>query len=201
MEAEKEVKKTGIQLITEERQRQIEVEGFAPEHDLGYVDDELAYAAVCYAIPGDNRIYVGDKPELWPFLEKYWKPAKCEFSHDRNYISERIRELQKAGALIAAEIDRLNNDQVKVFKFFTEDYHYACSGTTEQEAREYLTEYLDDSEILKVEEIPESLWDERTITMYEDNDKENEPFQMSIRECLEDDESSLIFTNDPEWIN
>jgi hypothetical protein len=34
--------------------------------------------------------------ELWPWDESWWKPG------------DRIRELAKAGALIAAEIDRLN---------------------------------------------------------------------------------------------
>ena len=104
---------SGVNLINEERQRQIEVESYTLEHDLGYVDDELAYAAVCYAIPGDDRLYEGDIPELWPWDKKFWKPAKCEFSHDENYISERVLELQKAGALIVAEIDRINTKKNK----------------------------------------------------------------------------------------
>lgn len=103
------MKKTGIELITEERKRQIEVEGWTAEHDTQHTNEELAIAASCYAIPGDERIYDGEVPENWPWEEKWWKPADCEFSSDENYHSERIKELAKAGALIAAEIDRLQS--------------------------------------------------------------------------------------------
>jgi hypothetical protein len=100
---------TGIELITQERQRQIEQEGWSVEHDAEHKNDELALAAACYA--GYKRIDSKEEfvdvyktrilryPEIWPFEGSWWKPTP----------DDRIRELQKAGALIAAEIDRLNN--------------------------------------------------------------------------------------------
>lgn len=99
--------KTGIELIAEERQRQISVEGFSPEDDNNYTTDELAVAAACYALPAELRIHkdlgsATDRsfvpmPTAWPWGREWWKPSP----------ENRIRELQKAGALIAAEIDRI----------------------------------------------------------------------------------------------
>lgn len=43
--------KTGIELISEERQRQINVEGWTAEHDSEHVNNELALAAACYIVP------------------------------------------------------------------------------------------------------------------------------------------------------
>lgn len=82
----------GVAAIAAERRRQIEVEGWTPEHDGQHKRGELARAAACYAIAYD----LGSERELlWPWAEDWWKPA------------DRIRDLEKAGALIAAEIDRL----------------------------------------------------------------------------------------------
>ena len=91
--------KTGIEIIAEERQRQISVEGWTPEHDAQHENGELAIAATCYAYP-ETALYVGEiRVENWPFEPEYFKPSP----------RDRVRELAKAGALIAAEIDRLNN--------------------------------------------------------------------------------------------
>lgn len=88
--------KTGIELIAEERQRQIEVEGWTVERDKEeHAIGELALAASCYAMTPDLRP-AELPPSHWPWVN-YWKPSP----------NDRIRELQKAGALIAAEIDRL----------------------------------------------------------------------------------------------
>lgn len=100
----------GIELIAAERQRQIEQEGWTPEHDAGHGEGELAEAAACYAMPErarqipvegetdlENGATSGVSSVLWPWDESYWKPTP----------NDRIRELVKAGALIAAEIDRL----------------------------------------------------------------------------------------------
>lgn len=90
--------KTGIDYISAERERQVNEEGWSNEHDTHYKDSELAYAAVSYALPDDSRYgYLDEKPEHWPWHDKWWKPTP----------DDRIRELSKAGALIAAEIDRL----------------------------------------------------------------------------------------------
>lgn len=108
--------KTAIELIAEERQRQIEVEGWTPEHDQYHAGGELANAAACYALAASwRKIYrpiVTDKTPpllgahtlmsgtmIWPWLPDWWKPTP----------NDRIRELVKAGALIAAEIERLQN--------------------------------------------------------------------------------------------
>lgn len=91
--------KSGIELITEERNRQIGAEKFSNLHDDEHTEGELAYAAACYACNHDQppRIKNGEtSPPKWPW-GGWWKPSP----------NDRIRELQKAGALIAAEIDRL----------------------------------------------------------------------------------------------
>lgn len=77
---------SGIDLIAAERERQVSVEGWTPEHDDMHAHGELATAAVGY-ITGDSDKF----PISWPF--KSTTP---------------VRDLTKAGALIAAEIDRLN---------------------------------------------------------------------------------------------
>lgn len=91
----------GLGLIAAERQRQIEEEGWTLEHDDSHGEDELAMAAACYALPaGVRRWQFGSRGpillrSLWPWEPKWFKR------------SDRKRELVKAGALIAAEIDRL----------------------------------------------------------------------------------------------
>lgn len=94
--------KTGIELIAEERERQIKIEGWTEEHDKQWNKGELARAAACYIaedIPNaeviihfSNEYY----ENAFPWDPEYWKPT-----------SNPVRNLQKAGALIAAEIDRL----------------------------------------------------------------------------------------------
>ena len=100
-----------IMLIADERDRQIEVEGWTAEHDDKHTMGELAQAASCYALPGELRLYIPDAPENWPWAAELWKPANCEFDTDENYIEERVKELKKAGSLIIAEIERLQRLQ------------------------------------------------------------------------------------------
>lgn len=83
--------KTGIELIEAERKRQIEVEGFTPEHDKQYKEKELAFAAICYWTPPQFRTL--EPPENWPFEKSRWKPSP----------DNRIKELVKAGALFLAQ--------------------------------------------------------------------------------------------------
>lgn len=100
---------TGIESIAAERQRQIEVEGFAPEKDAEYVHGELVDAARCYLMAAFFERVFGRPPNLqelgelgfWPWDSSWWKPE-----------GGRVRNLEKAGALIAAEIDRLQSDPV-----------------------------------------------------------------------------------------
>lgn len=101
--------KTGIELIAEERQRQIEVEGWTAEHDDQHTNGELADAAAVYALNEDSKEYLDEHwgndnlLHFWPF-DLDWLKLTPE---------NRVRELQKAGALIAAEIDRINRLKTK----------------------------------------------------------------------------------------
>lgn len=88
---------SGAELIAAERRRQIDVEGWTPEHDAEHDHWDLPMAAVCYAAPPGHYIRYGAQPEGWPWRARDWKPSP----------DDRVRELVKAGALIAAEIDRL----------------------------------------------------------------------------------------------
>lgn len=85
---------TGAELIAAERARQIEVEGWTPEHDDEHDDNELPKAAVAYVLASRNLVL--GSWAFWPWHEDWWKPS-----------DDPIRNLVKAGALIAAEIDRL----------------------------------------------------------------------------------------------
>ncbi len=112
----------GLELIAAERQRQIEEEGWTPEHDAGHSEGELAEAAACYAMPERARLIpVEDETDLttgettgiaeclWPWVRTWWKPTP----------DNRIRELAKAGALIAAEIDRLQAIEIREKRNFS----------------------------------------------------------------------------------
>jgi hypothetical protein len=81
--------------VLAERQRQISVEGWTPEHDDAHSGGELADAAACYALWGGG-INPGNWREFWP-----WAPEWLKHSEPR-------RMLVKAGALILAEIERID---------------------------------------------------------------------------------------------
>ena len=80
-------------LITAERERQISAEGYTPDHDLGRAH-ALVDAAKCYLRAGSQK--PGTVPIGWPWADHYWKPT-----------GDPVRDLTKAGALIAAAIDSL----------------------------------------------------------------------------------------------
>ncbi len=95
----------GAALIAAERTRQIKEEGWSPQHDDQHKGAELVKAAICYAMAGvypegtqaADRILSHTIKHWWPqeLAQKWWKPK------------DRMRNLIRAGALIAAEIDRL----------------------------------------------------------------------------------------------
>ena len=94
--------KNGVELIAAERRRQVRVEGWTAGHDDEHEEGELARAAACYAMPPATREmakgqYFKIRTAVWPWDQEWWKPTP----------NDRVRELVKAGALIAAEIDRL----------------------------------------------------------------------------------------------
>lgn len=109
--------KDGATLIAEERRRQVETEGWSAEHDDEHGADDMARAAACYATPDyrrsmESRVQPGSTrspefyvsvPRMWPWFADDWKPSP----------DDRVRELAKAGALIAAEIDRLQRKAAK----------------------------------------------------------------------------------------
>lgn len=84
--------------VLAERHRQVSVEGWTPEHDDEHDTGEMARAAACYALgkPEVHGYRVGAHVTLWPWDWKWWKPKN------------RRRDLVRAGALILAEIERLD---------------------------------------------------------------------------------------------
>lgn len=114
---------SGTTLISEERNRQIESEGYNWEHDDSHTDGELALAGAVYAIPSDWRTVMAGlngrsniQRLLWPWEWESFKPKYIKdtttFTISQN-TNQRIKELVKAGALIAAEIDRLQRIKIK----------------------------------------------------------------------------------------
>ena len=90
---------SGIEAIAAERQRQIDVEEWSSDHDDGYIDGALAAAASCYAgwdITSEFNTRDRILRDIWPWDWSCWKPKS------------KRENLVRAGALIAAEIDRLD---------------------------------------------------------------------------------------------
>jgi len=89
---------SGIERIAVERQRQIEREGFTVEHDAHHDPLDLVEAALSYMLAAETpeRWTFGAKPPRWPWSAATWKPSRGP-----------ARNLEKAGALIAAVLDRL----------------------------------------------------------------------------------------------
>ena len=94
--------------VLAERRRQIDAEGWTTAHDDAHKDGALALAASLYAFQaisdanhghGLALARRGSCPALWPWAADWWKP------------SNRRRDLVKAGALILAEIERLDRIQ------------------------------------------------------------------------------------------
>jgi hypothetical protein len=92
--------------VAAERRRQMEQEGWTPEHDDAHHDNALARAAAVYAAPRGWRTGMvpvrGGERALWPWDLQWYKPATVGIP------GERRRELVRAGALIIAEIERLD---------------------------------------------------------------------------------------------
>ena len=110
----------GAEMIAVERRRQVEAEGWTTEHDDTHEGGELALAAACYASPkpllvhekrvvqlnssrGISDAYQYDHAERLGYYDAW--PWEAEW--DKRNQHGRLRQLTIAGALIAAEIDRL----------------------------------------------------------------------------------------------
>lgn len=81
--------------VLAERLRQIEAEGWTPEHDDDYKRDELIYAAACYCMSAAGEIFETFE-KMWPW-DVNWRKSTTP-----------RRDLVKAAALILAEIERLD---------------------------------------------------------------------------------------------
>lgn len=89
----------GADLIRTERVRQVFEEGWTADHDLEHDACELVMAAAAYAhhaVGQLNGSCYDDGPKDWPWETEWWKPSE-----------DPVRNLVKAGALLAAEIDRI----------------------------------------------------------------------------------------------
>ena len=101
---------SGLKLIAVERQRQIDDKEWSADHDDGHDRGELADAARCYLraaqwadamrnrddVDGRCPAWARDSMAPWPWDESWWKPSP-----------DAERNLEKAGVLIVAELDRL----------------------------------------------------------------------------------------------
>lgn len=95
---------TGVGRIAAERERQRVGEGYTAAHDDRHDDATLVAAACCYAAlarrQADGTVQISVEgmppPVGWPWDIYDWKPS-----------NDPARNLVKAGALLAAEIDRL----------------------------------------------------------------------------------------------
>jgi hypothetical protein len=90
---------SALEDIAAERNRQISFEGWSPEHDDTHDKGQLAYAGACYALTPlfARPVAWSDMfTRLWPWDQQWWKPT------------DRRRDLVKAGALIVAEIERID---------------------------------------------------------------------------------------------
>ncbi|HHZ9089687.1 TPA: hypothetical protein ACWLYC_000762 [Pseudomonas aeruginosa] len=86
--------------VQAERRRQVEAEGWTPEHDDAHSHGQMARAAACYALAGSSAPNDGTAALLvslaWPWDEQWWKPSTAR------------RDMVKACALGLAEIERLD---------------------------------------------------------------------------------------------
>jgi hypothetical protein len=83
--------------VLAERKRQVNAEGWTADHDDEHDSEEMAIAAACYAesAAGFHHPSAG-VPSIWPWTNRWWKPTAPR------------RDLVKAGALILAEVERID---------------------------------------------------------------------------------------------
>lgn len=98
---------SGVTLIGIERSRQIEDLEYNAAHDDFHRSSEIAIAAICYAIAAASEHVEGAHwlvRGLWPWsVMEIPVPAYTVFGNDDEAC---LNQLIKAGALVAAEIDR-----------------------------------------------------------------------------------------------
>ena len=91
------MKKTGIELIAQERQEQIEIHGISVEEDVK-VNEAGELRAAAFSLLGvpDSDALLKYNP--WPWKKERWERI-CQKPYKERLVI--------AGALIAAEIDRI----------------------------------------------------------------------------------------------
>lgn len=99
---------SGARAIYEERERQKHSEGWTPEHDAQHTDNSLAMAAVAYAAPEPVYVLDADSEDMRFHFLDVW-PDSWDIAWDKRGQIDRRRSLVIAGALIAAEIDRIDH--------------------------------------------------------------------------------------------
>ncbi|HFZ1016596.1 TPA: hypothetical protein ACIJRM_005373 [Klebsiella oxytoca] len=92
--------------VLAERKRQVSVEGWTPSHDDAHKNNEMAFAAACYAFHAAAASWdledCGTEydshpaPKNWPWEPEWWKPKSAR------------ADLVRAGALILAELERID---------------------------------------------------------------------------------------------
>lgn len=109
--------KTGIEMIAEERQRQIDVEDYNEQHDSqhktsSFIKSALSYiesakiGVTCMENGINNTVDIMERKDK---TGRFYWPWKDGFK-----VSTDVRDLVKAGALIAAAIDRLQKEPMAV---------------------------------------------------------------------------------------
>jgi hypothetical protein len=118
---------TGVELIAMERQEQISKHGYHSAHDWGHHHGELRLVAAILATNGTNSKVVSDYGGDFQSGLNVWG-LENKLTGDQN----KIHRLQVAGALIAAEIDRLQaienaaSEQVEVFYIGEDEFSRKC---------------------------------------------------------------------------
>ena len=103
---------TGIELIAEKARTNREHKGYTAAHDDEHVLGELSQAGAAYAKVASAQCRGAEAVEFdadmmvsegeWPFEPESWKPS-----------DDPMRNLVHAGALIVAEIERLQRQRAK----------------------------------------------------------------------------------------
>ena len=96
---------TGIELIVIEREEQLKKHKYTLKHDQDHERGELAKAAAVLAVHHTDAIVQDDEQPFETNGDPWGLESKLCKSNNKD---ELIHRLKVAGALIAAEIDRIN---------------------------------------------------------------------------------------------
>ena len=103
----------GVLLISAERTRQVQKEGYTPKHDAQHKNSEMAQAAAYYCVVG-GVASVPDHEDVDMEMSPLYPWRWCTEGQKREgFPIPTDKDLIKAGALIAAELDRRAALQMK----------------------------------------------------------------------------------------